>query len=101
MVVHDDIDIPLERIRIVKNRGSAGHKGVESIIRELKNKNFVRFRIGIRNQELGIRNTERFVLQKFNKEEEKVVKEVIKKIAEAIELIIKEGVEKAQSTYNI
>ena len=79
IVIHDDIDLPLGKIRIVKNRGAAGHKGVESIIRELKTKNFVRFRIGIKNQELRIKNTEGFVLERFNKEEEKIVKEVIKK----------------------
>ncbi|GAI34898.1 unnamed protein product [marine sediment metagenome] len=47
IVVHDDIDLPLEKIRISKKRGSAGHKGVESIIKELGNKNFVRLRVGI------------------------------------------------------
>ncbi len=47
-----------------------------------------------------IKNPEKFVLQKFNKEEEKIVKEVIKKTAEAIEMIIKEGIEKAMNTYN-
>lgn len=46
-VIHDDIDLPLGKIKIVKNRGSAGHKGVESIIKELGTKNFIRFRIGI------------------------------------------------------
>jgi PTH1 family peptidyl-tRNA hydrolase len=100
-VIHDDIDLPLGKIKIVKNRGSAGHKGVESIIKELKTKNFVRFRIGICPKTGKPKNPEKFVLQKFNKEEEKIIKEVIKKTAEAIEFSLKEGLEKAQSTYNI
>ncbi|MDD3711785.1 MAG: aminoacyl-tRNA hydrolase [Patescibacteria group bacterium] len=47
IVVHDDIDIPLGDVKISQNRGSAGHKGVASIIRELGDKNFYRVRIGI------------------------------------------------------
>ena len=99
-VIHDDIDLPLGKIRIVKNRGAAGHKGVESIIKELGTKNFVRFRIGIQPKFGKPKNPERFVLQKFNKEEEKIVKEVIKKTAEAIEMILKEKIEKAMSKFN-
>ena len=101
-IIHDDIDLPIGKIKIVKNRGAAGHKGVESIIRELKTKNFVRFRIGIKPQGAGNRKqrTEKFVLQKFNKDEEGIIKEVIKKTAEAIEFSLKAGLEKAMSKYN-
>ena len=103
LVIHDDIDLPLGKIRISIGRGPAGHRGVESIIRELKAKNFIRFRIGIshfaQNQKLKIKNQklDDFVLEKFNKEEEKIVKEVIKKTIEAIEMTLKEGVQKAMS----
>ena len=100
IVIHDDIDLPLEKIRIVRNRGSAGHKGVESIIKELKTENFIRFRIGIQPRPGKPKNPENFVLQKFNKDEEKTVKEVIKKTAEAIEFSLKTGLEKAMSKYN-
>jgi len=99
-VIHDDIDLPLGKIRISKGRSSAGHKGVESIIRELKTKNFVRFRVGIQPKTGKPRNPEKFVLQKFNKEEEKIIKEVIEKAVEAIEFSLKEGLEKAQNKYN-
>lgn len=105
VVIHDDIDLPLGKIRIVKNRGAAGHKGVESIVNELKTKNFVRFRIGIKpiNNEQRTANNlnvEKFVLQKFSKEERKIVKKIIKKTVEAIELTLKQGLEKAMSKYN-
>ncbi len=100
IVVHDDIDLPLGKIRIVKGRGSAGHKGVESIIKELETKNFIRFRIGICPKTGKPKNPERFVLQKFNKDEEKIIKEVIKKTAEAVELFLKEGLEKTMSKFN-
>jgi len=101
IVVHDDIDLPLGKIRISKSRGSAGHKGIESIIKELRSKNFVRIRIGIRNQELRIKNIEKFVLQKFTEEEEKIIKKIIKESCSALKIILSEGLEKAQSTEHI
>lgn len=100
IVVHDDIDIPLGKIRINKNRGAAGHKGVQSIINELKSKNFIRFRIGIQPKFGKPKSPERFVLQKFNKEEEKIVKEIIQETVEAIEFSLKDGVEKAMAKFN-
>jgi len=100
IVVHDDIDLPLGKIRIVKNRGAAGHKGVESIIKELKTKNFIRFRIGIQPKTYKPKNIEKFVLQKFNKDEEEIVREVIKKSVEAIEILLREGLEKAMNKFN-
>jgi len=100
VVIHDDMDIPLGKIRIVKNRGAAGHKGVESTIRELGTKNFVRFRIGICPKTGKPKNPERFVLQKFNKEEEKIAKEVIQRTVLGIEMALKSGLEKAMSKFN-
>jgi len=79
VVIHDDIDLPLGKIKISKNRGSAGHKGVKSIIKETGTKDFIRIRIGIQPKEGKPRNVEKFVLRKFNKEEEKILKEAIKK----------------------
>jgi len=100
VVIHDDMDIPLGKIRIVKNRGAAGHKGVESTIRELGTKNFVRFRIGILPKTGKPKNSERFVLQKFNMEEEKIAKEVIQRTVLGIEMALKSGLEKAMSKFN-
>lgn len=102
IVVHDDLDLPLGKIKISVGRGSAGHKGVQSIIDELGTKNFVRFRIGIRPKPYTLKpkTLNKFVLEKFTKEEEKIVKKTIKKTAEAIEFFLKEGLEKAMSKYN-
>ena len=83
-IIHDDIDIPLGKFKIQKGRGSAGHKGVESIIRELKTKDFWRVRIGICPEAGKPKNVEKFVLQKFTKEEEKILKEVIKEAIQKI-----------------
>jgi len=77
VVIHDDIDLPLGKIRISKNRGAAGHKGVESIIKEIGTKDFTRFRIGISPKTEKPKNVEKYVLQKFDKEE-KIIEQVIK-----------------------
>ena len=63
IVVHDDIDLLLGKIRISKNSSSGGHKGIQSIIDTLGTKNFTRIRIGIRPKFKC--NTERFVLEKI------------------------------------
>ena len=100
IVIHDDIDLPLGKIRIVKNRGAGGHKGVESIIKEIGTKNFIRFRVGVQPETGKPKISEKFVLEKFNKEEEKNVKEVIEKTAEAVETTLRKGLEKAMNQFN-
>jgi PTH1 family peptidyl-tRNA hydrolase len=70
IVAHDEIDLPLGKFKISFNRGSAGHQGVQSIINQLKTKNFWRLRIGVGPK---IKSpsfpTERFVLENFKKDE--------------------------------
>jgi len=100
IIIHDDIDLPLGKIRISKNQGSAGHKGVESIIKELKTKNFIRIRVGIQPKTGKPKKVEEFVLKKFNKEEEKIIGEVIEKAAIAAVMILKEGLEKTMNKFN-
>ena len=97
-LVHDDVDLPLGRLKITIDRGSAGHKGVESVIKSLGSQNFVRLRVGVgKSQRLG---TEKFVLFPFTLWEKSKLRPVIKKSVEAIEMILKEGVEKAANKYN-
>ena len=97
-LVHDDLDLPLGKIKIASDRGSAGHNGVKSIINELKSENFVRFRLGIASK--LICSAEDFVLKKFSQEEEKIIKETLIKTTQAIELALIEGVERAMNEYN-
>lgn len=102
-IIHDDIDLVLGKIKISKGRGAAGHKGVESVIRELGTKRFVRFRLGIGPKEklkLKVKNLESFVLKKFKKEEKQLLKKAIDKTVEAIEVALKESVEKAMQKFN-
>lgn len=76
-VVHDDIDLILGDVRISKNSGSAGHKGVQSIIKELGSKDFTRIRIGIQPQKGKPKSIERYVLQKFKKEQRELLKPAV------------------------
>lgn len=78
-VIHDDIDLPLGTVKLSAGSGSAGHKGVESVIEQLGTKNFSRIRIGILPKEGKPEDVERFVLQEFSKEEQDIIAESIDK----------------------
>lgn len=107
IVVHDDLDLPIGRFKIVFGKDSAGHKGVESIMRSIKTKDFIRIRVGISPVTPGgkIRKPEakkviNHIIGKFKPTELKTIKKLSKKITEAIEVIIDEGLQKAMSLYN-
>lgn len=108
IVIYDDFQLPLGRIRISFNRSSGGHNGVESIIKSLKTEAFVRIRIGLSAANAkgvakvphGEDKIEKFILGKFKEAEIKELKKLSKKVIEAIEIIITESREKAMSIYN-
>ncbi|PIR93095.1 aminoacyl-tRNA hydrolase [Candidatus Falkowbacteria bacterium CG10_big_fil_rev_8_21_14_0_10_43_10] len=85
IVVHDDVDIELGKFKAQPDRSSAGHRGVQSIINQLKTQNFTRVRVGIAGEQLEKIGTEKFVLQKFSAAEadklKKIIPEIIKNIA--------------------
>ena len=87
IVVHDDIDLVFGTTKISEKKGSAGHKGVESIIKELGTKDFTRLRIGIRDKKLKNKDTEKYVLKKFTEQEEQDLKKIIKQSLESLRLI--------------
>jgi len=89
IIIHDDIDLPLGKLKLQKNRGAAGHKGVESIIKELGTKNFWRIRTGIQPKNGKPADIERFVLQKFKREEQKIITEVVKQASQSVRSLIK------------
>ncbi len=84
LAIHDDIDLPLGQIKIQQSRGAAGHKGVQSIINHLGSKDFIRMRMGIRPAQAENIDTEKFVLEKFTNQEEKIVRATIEKAARLI-----------------
>jgi len=101
VIVHDDLDFPLGTIRIQKNISGAGHNGVQSIIDELGTHDFIRIRLGIDNADLRKDiPSEDFVLQKFTESETDLVKEVLEKTKEAIDLLQTQGLDLVQSKFN-
>jgi PTH1 family peptidyl-tRNA hydrolase len=98
VVIHDDIDLPVGKIKIVKERGSAGHKGVESIIRNIGNDGLIRIRIGIGSENKV--EAMKVVLKNFSTEEQKIIDKIIKKVSDALDLFIKEGLDKTMNAYN-
>ena len=102
IVIHDDIDLPLGKLKIIKERGSAGHKGVESIIQSVGNDGLVRFRIGIGASTETPKDTKamEIVLKSFSPEDQKVIDETINKTVDALALYIREGLEKSMNAYN-
>ena len=92
VIVHDDIDLPLGKIRIRTSGSSGGHKGVQSIIDALKSDNFVRIKIGIANERREKIPADKFVLEKFKKGEKEMVERVIEKTCLIIENCLKENI---------
>ncbi|MDD5451041.1 MAG: aminoacyl-tRNA hydrolase [Desulfovibrionales bacterium] len=100
LVVHDDMDIPLGRIKIVRSGGSGGHNGVDSIIEILGTREFPRLKIGI-GRPLPQQKPEHYVLEPFSFEERAILKETLKKAARASEAIVRQGIEEAMNLFNI
>lgn len=108
VVIYDDIDLPLGKIKISFNRSSGGHNGLASIIKHVKSEEFLRIRIGITpstptgktKKPKGEKAVLNFLLGEFKKPELEIIKKISKKVSEAIEVIYEEGSQKAMSVYN-
>jgi len=105
VVIHDDLDLPLGKIKISFNKSSGGHRGVESVIKAVKTDGFVRLRLGISGETAsgkikkpqGEEKVIDAILGEFKKTEIDELKKTIKKAAIALEMLIAEGREKATS----
>ncbi|MFA5290878.1 MAG: aminoacyl-tRNA hydrolase [Candidatus Paceibacterota bacterium] len=107
VVIHDDIDLPLGTIKLSYNRGSGGHRGVESIIKALKTTEFIRLRLGVSKATPSgkIKKPESdkiidFIIGNFKPTEEDELKKTIKKAKKVIESLIEEGLDKTMNLYN-
>src|ERR1035437_4083615 len=108
VVVHDDLDLPIGKIKISFNRGTGGHRGVLSIVKALKTEGFVRIRVGISpvtpsgktKKPVGEKAVEHHILGKFSAREEETLKKINKEVAEALEVLITEGRESVMSKFN-
>ncbi|MDY6911853.1 MAG: aminoacyl-tRNA hydrolase [Chloroflexota bacterium] len=107
LVVYDDLDFTLGKIRIREGGGSGGHNGMKSIINRLGSQEFPRIRVGIGpiedDEPSGVLQeirTPNYVLGHFTAEEKAVVDEVCPRVAEAIDCILTEGIATAMNKYN-
>jgi PTH1 family peptidyl-tRNA hydrolase len=101
LVVFDDLDLPLGRIRFRRGGGAGGHNGVRSLIEELGNGDFARLRLGIGRPEADESGSVvDHVLDAFLEDEWKVVRDVTDRAIEGIHGFVAEGIEAAMNRYN-
>ena len=98
LVIYDDIDLPVGRMRLRKSGGSAGHNGMKSIIEMLGTENFPRLRIGIGTEDA--KRDPDFVLGKFSGAERETYEALLGKAVEALELLQRRGIEEAMCRFN-
>ncbi|UCE42445.1 MAG: aminoacyl-tRNA hydrolase [Candidatus Aminicenantes bacterium] len=99
LVVYDDLDIPLGEVRIRKAGGPGTHKGMVSIVQEIGSTEFPRIRIGIGPLPPGVDATD-YVLDDFQKEENPILEDCLIMAEEAVDLIMKSGVDEAMNRFN-
>ncbi len=108
-IIHDEIDLPLGNMKIRFGGGSAGHKGIMSIMNSLGTEKFWRFRLGtghqkgIKNSKFKIKNSksvEEFVLRGFSSGEAGKAREIIKRGSKSIQEALENGLEKAMNRFN-
>ena len=107
LVIHDDLDLPLGKIRIRHGGSSGGHKGINSIINELGSQDFIRLRVGIghpaENKDTAESSNDEiitYVLSDFTPDEKRTIAQVIPKVSEAILYLLTEGLTAAMNRYN-
>ena len=100
LVVSDDIDLPVGRLRIRKGGSAGGHNGLKSVIERTGSPDFVRLRIGVGRDPRSRSNVIGHVLGKFSPEDRKAMDEVVATAAEAVGAIENENLETAMNRYN-
>ncbi len=108
IIMYDDKDLPLGKIRISHDRGDGGHNGVKSIIESLGTREFIRIRIGIGPENVDGKevkaphgmDVQDFVMGKFREEDEEKLREIAPKVVSALQVIAEVGYQKAMERFN-
>ena len=99
IVIYDDLDLQVGQIKIKDTGGSGGHNGVNSIIENIGNNNFIRIRIGI-GKPLEKSMTNKYVLSKFTKDESKIVNNINNLAKNIIYSVVFKSISFAMNTFN-
>jgi PTH1 family peptidyl-tRNA hydrolase len=99
LIIYDEMDLPVGRLRLRLSGSAGGHNGMKSAIAHLGTQNFPRLRIGI-GKSSGDKDSVSHVLGKFTPEETQIMPEVLRLVVDSVELALRQGVEKAMSLYN-
>lgn len=99
IVVHDDIDIALGKIKIAKGAGHGGHNGIKSIMEEIPNIAFLRVRVGV-GRPPEYMDAADYVLQAFSKEEKDIKEDLIVRATNAVEDLLKYKLIEVQQKYH-
>jgi PTH1 family peptidyl-tRNA hydrolase len=100
VVVHDDLDLPSSQLRIKIGGGHGGHRGVRSVLEAMGSPDFVRVKVGIGRPREG-QDAARHVLESFEEHEDDAVQMVVQRAADAVEVLLLEGLEAAMNRYNV
>jgi len=99
IVIFDDMDLPIGRLRIRTKGSSGGHRGIESLLTHLDKDTFARVRIGIDRPPTNWQVVD-YVLSSFRAEEQPLLNEAVARAAKAVECAVEQGVTKAMNLYN-
>lgn len=99
IVIYDDMDLPLGKLRIRPRGGAGTHNGMKSVIYQLGSEEFPRIRLGIGTPPEGM-DAAGFVLSHFAPEEAKLASEVLKRVCEAVEVMLTAGIDEAMNRFN-
>jgi len=99
LIVYDDLDLPLGRIRIRRRGSAGGHRGVESILRAFGTEEIMRVRLGI-GEERESEDARNFVLEDFPPEKQTELDGMIAKAGDAVKSILKDGISKSMTIFN-
>lgn len=99
LVIYDDVDLPFDTLRIKPSGGSAGHKGMGSIIEQLGTNDFPRLRLGI-GRPAGVKQAANYVLKPFNKGESEILDIYLARAADAIQAFLTYGIDYAMTNFN-
>lgn len=99
LIMHDDLDMVLGKIKVVNNSSSGGHNGLKSITKAIQTRDYVRFKIGIYGKDRTIDAID-CVLGKFNKEQREILNDVYAKIGNLLEDFVRYDIVRLKQIYN-